>query len=147
MKCVYICFFIILVWTISMHVLQWILMKLGWVWWIVLRKYICLFRCWIFLSIFLLLSSSVSNAALRIWLQSLQWTPELIVQWQEFYDNASRYLFYGRAGEHSIEYMAEIPKYEDLKPSECKRTILNSALNQKSFVLLIFISFVIRTFF
>jgi len=68
-------------------------------------------------------SSSFSGGALTNWLLGLTWTSESISEWQEFYNNASRALTYGHAGEWNGQYLAELPKYEDLKPSECKRVM------------------------
>lgn len=90
-------------------------------------------------------SSSYSFSALRKWLLELQWTPESTLQWQEFYNNASRRVIFGVAGNFSYENLPQIPEYEDLKPLECKKIIISSAVDQKSFIFLILISFVITT--
>jgi hypothetical protein len=86
----------------------------------------------------------------------LKWTPESISQWQEFYNDAPRFLFAGRAGNFTYEYLPRLPAFEDFKPPECKggiptnSTILptsstvlptSSTIRQKSFVLFTLISF------
>jgi len=71
----------------------------------------------------------------------LKWTPESIRKWQEFYNNASRVIFSGASSNFSMETLPRLPKYEDLKPPNCKRGIPNSAIRQNSFVLLILLSF------
>ncbi len=88
-------------------------------------------------------SSSIGGGALRRWLSNLTWTPESISEWQEFYNNASRSLSIGRTGNRVTEYLPKLPEYKDLKPVECKRAIQNAAVQQKSFVLFILITFVI----
>ncbi len=110
-------------------------------------------------------SSSIGGGALIRWLSNLTWTPESISEWQEFYNNASRLLYIGRSANLMIEYLPKLPEYKDLKPVECKRAIQNTtlqpviqnttleqeiqnaALQQKSFVLFIFITFVITNVF
>jgi hypothetical protein len=77
------------------------------------------------------------------WLLDLKWTPELAVQWQEFYNNASRMLFYGTSGQIYNQILPALPRYQDLPAEVCQR----SAGHQRVFsTLLIFISFLIRIF-
>jgi hypothetical protein len=71
-----------------------------------------------------------------------KWTPEAIVQWQEFYNNASRLLIYGHAGNFSYETLPRIPKYKDLKPPECKRGIPSLAIRHNSLILFTLLSFI-----
>jgi hypothetical protein len=101
-------------------------------------------------SLFLLipiLKSSFNSETLREWLLNQTWTPESIAEWQEFYNNASRTIVFGRADNFNFDYLPKLPEYEDLKTSECKRVIINSAVGQNSFILLTFISFVITILF
>jgi hypothetical protein len=72
----------------------------------------------------------------------LTWTPESISQWQDFYNNAPRFLFAGRAGNFTFENLPRLPAFEDFKPPECKRGIpTSSTIRPKSFVLFTLISF------
>ena len=50
-------------------------------------------------------------------------------------------MYFGASGNFSVETLPKLPKYEDLKPPECKRGIPNSAIRQNSFILLTLISF------
>jgi hypothetical protein len=76
-----------------------------------------------------------------------KWTPESISKWQEFYNNAPRVVIYGLAGNFSYESLTKLPEYKDLKPSECKRDISNSAIRQNSLILFTLISFLMTRFF
>jgi hypothetical protein len=60
----------------------------------------------------------------------LKWTPESIQQWQEFYNDAPRVVIFGQTGNFSFENITKLPEFKDLKASECKRSILNSAIRQ-----------------
>ncbi len=95
---------------------------------------------------FSLFSSSYSDEAVQSWLLGLTWTPESIIEWQKFYNTASRGLGFGRTDNFGQELLPQLPEYEDLKPPECTRIIMSSASHQNSVVLLVFISF-IRIFF
>ena len=53
------------------------------------------------------------------WLLDLKWTPERAVQWQEFFNKASRLLIYGRGGHFQFETWPKLPEYNDLKPADC----------------------------
>jgi hypothetical protein len=89
----------------------------------------------------LVLRSSFNFTALQDWLLERKWTPESIVKWQEFYNDASRMIFSGASSNFSVETLSTLPKYEDLTPSKCKRGIPNSTIRQNSFILLTLISF------
>lgn len=84
-------------------------------------------------------SPSVNMTMLPMWLMERKWTPELIVEWQTFYNNASRFLIYGQSGNFSFEYLPHLPTYKDLKPAECKTRALSFATRQTSSFLLPFI--------
>jgi hypothetical protein len=80
----------------------------------------------------------------REWLLDLKWTPELAVQWQEFYNNAARTLRAGRAGQLHTQLLPALPRYQDLPSEKCQK----SAGHQRAFnILLIFISFFVRLFY
>src|ERR1700722_10305504 len=57
---------------------------------------------------------------LKKWLRNLEWTPESALKWQEFYNNASRYVIYGTDG-RQVEILPRLPKYEDLEPTQCNK--------------------------
>lgn len=60
-------------------------------------------------------------------MKRLKWTPELVVEWQRFYNDASRSV---QAGDFELINLTKIPEYEDLQPSKCNTNIPNSAMNQ-----------------
>ena len=65
-----------------------------------------------------------------------KWTPESVVEWQQFYNNASRLLIYGQSGNFSFEYLPHLPTYKDLKLAECKTRDSSFATRQTSSFLL-----------
>ncbi|CAF3853401.1 unnamed protein product [Rotaria sp. Silwood1] len=71
--------------------------------------------------------STFDDEQLGKWLKRLKWTPELVVEWQRFYNNASRSV---QAGDFELINLTKIPEYEDLQPSTCHTNIPNSAMNQ-----------------
>ncbi|CAF3053826.1 unnamed protein product [Rotaria sp. Silwood2] len=56
------------------------------------------------------------------WLMNINWTSQLVTQWQEFYNNASRLVLYG--GEANLQHLmlSRLQKYEDLKQKECNKS-------------------------
>ncbi|CAF2373598.1 unnamed protein product [Rotaria sp. Silwood2] len=84
--------------------------------------------------------SSLDYATLGKWLKELKWTSQSITEWQQFYNNAPRVVMVGRAGQFDYINLAKIPEYEDLKPTECKRGVPNSAIHQNAFILFTVIS-------
>ncbi len=79
--------------------------------------------------------------ALKQWLLNLTWTPELAVQWQEFYNTASRVLSYGRSGQFQTEILQTLPTYKDLQPDICPKS---NGYQQTFSVFLLFVSFLIK---
>jgi len=65
---------------------------------------------------------------LRQRLLDLKWTPESTREWQEFYNNASRFVFYGQSGNFSSENLPRLPQFKDLQPAECIRGIPSLAI-------------------
>ena len=61
--------------------------------------------------------------ALQNWLLQLQWTPELVADWQRFYDTAPRLVGSGRSGDHSLEMLSSLPNYEDVRTIPCRRAM------------------------
>ena len=76
---------------------------------------------------FLKQRSTFDNEQLREWLKRLKWTPELVVEWQRFFNEASRTV---QAGDFELINRTKIPKYEDLQPSTCNTNIYNSTMNE-----------------
>ncbi|CAF1430401.1 unnamed protein product, partial [Rotaria sordida] len=66
-------------------------------------------------------SSSFNDSKLMEWLLNLTWTSEQAVQWQEFYNIASRVLLYGASSNLQFKFMSGLPKYQDLKPVACTK--------------------------
>ncbi len=91
-------------------------------------------------SIFVL-RSSWNYAIFVDWLKKLTWTPESIQQWQEFYNDASRLLFFGGSSNFSFENLPRLPEFKDLKPPECKRGIPNSSIRPNSLIFFTLFSF------
>jgi hypothetical protein len=67
-------------------------------------------------------------------LLELKWTPESVKGWQEFYNNASRLVFFGKAGNFSYEVLPTLPKFRDLKPPPCKKGNASIPIHQNPFV-------------
>ncbi|CAF3650969.1 unnamed protein product [Rotaria sordida] len=84
---------------------------------------------------------SLDYATLRKWLKELKWTSQSIIEWQKFYNDASRVVLTGRAGNFDFIDLPKLPEDEDLKLTECKRSISNSAIHQTTFILFTLISF------
>jgi hypothetical protein len=94
---------------------------------------------------------------LKQWLLNITWTPELATEWQEFYNNASRAIDFGRSGHLEHEFFPTLPKYKDLQPLECEKqqtqdpvvtTIgYNLADRHKTFILLAFIPSIMKIIF
>ncbi|CAF3387948.1 unnamed protein product [Rotaria sp. Silwood1] len=84
--------------------------------------------------------SSLNYQALGKWLKELTWTPDSVIQWQEFYNDAPRVVMVGRAGNFDYINLTKIPEYEDLEPTKCKRGVPNSAIHKNVFILCTFIS-------
>jgi hypothetical protein len=94
---------------------------------------------------------------LKQWLLNITWTPELATEWQEFYNNASRAIDFGRSGHLEQEFFPTLPKYKDLQPLECEKqqtqdpvvtTIgYNLADRHKTFILLAFIPSIMKIIF
>jgi hypothetical protein len=94
----------------------------------------------LFLIAVVVLRSSLNWEKLREWLLEINWTSESKAEWQKFYDDAARLVISGSGDNTTFEIIPGLPKYEDLKPPECKRGIPNSAAHQNAFVFLTIVS-------
>jgi hypothetical protein len=74
----------------------------------------------------------LNYTALYFWLKDHQWTPESIIEWQEFYNNASRFAFYGAAGNYTVDILPHIPYYHDLTPPPCHKGIPPTTIHKNS---------------
>lgn len=74
----------------------------------------------------------MNYTALQTWLLERKWTQESIIEWQEFYNNASRFLFFGAAGNFSQETIPGIPPYKDLTPPPCHKGISPTTITENS---------------
>jgi hypothetical protein len=83
----------------------------------------------------------VDYSKLGEYILAQKWSPESIGKWQDFYNNASRYLVYGDGVKFSSEYLPRLPEFKDLKPAECKRSIPSLAIRQHSFAFFTLIPF------
>jgi hypothetical protein len=100
------------------------------------------------------LRSITDRKVLKQWLLNITWTPDLATKWQEFYNNASRAIYFGRSGHLEQEFLSTLPKYKDLEPPECEKqqtrdpvvtTVgYNLADHHKTFILLAFIPSIIK---
>jgi hypothetical protein len=82
-----------------------------------------------------------NDGNLAQWLLGLEWTPELAVQWQKFYNDAAHGTYYGGAGQFHYQSLYPLPTYTDLKSDTCSK----SAGYQQTFnVFLVFLSFLIK---
>ncbi|CAF2535600.1 unnamed protein product [Rotaria sp. Silwood2] len=64
-------------------------------------------------------SSSINDEQLKQWLLDRSWTSGLTIQWQNFYDRASRIVAYGRSEHFKSQILPVLPTYEDLKHEIC----------------------------
>ncbi|CAF0843332.1 unnamed protein product [Adineta ricciae] len=87
-------------------------------------------------------STNFDEDKFKDWLLNQKWTPERVIQWQNFYNNASRKLMYGEAANLQFENFAGLPTYKDLTPEKCRK---NSAIREHAFVLLILMPIVMKT--
>jgi hypothetical protein len=82
----------------------------------------------------------------------------LTTSWQEFYNNASRIVYFGKGKSAAIESFASLLKYEDIKPAQCTKreqnqinvvttADCNSAICQQTFIVLALIPFVMIKMF
>ncbi|CAF2078555.1 unnamed protein product [Rotaria magnacalcarata] len=79
---------------------------------------------------------SFNSGALIKWLTELEWTPDLVDQWQKFYNDAQRVVVSGSTSNITAMGLTKLPEYEDLKPTECKRNISNMATHPASLSML-----------
>jgi hypothetical protein len=94
-----------------------------------------------------------SGHGLTQWLLGLEWTPELAVQWQKFYNDAAHGTYYGGAGQFYYQSLYPLPTYTDLKSDTCSKSDIcskpdmcsnSSGYQQKFNVFLVFLSFLIK---
>ena len=82
---------------------------------------------------------------IRKWLLEREWTPEQVVQFQDFYHNTDRVAFLGAGDDLVFEYLPRLPTYEDLKEVECGISKPNAASHQPSGLLLPLLLSIIAT--
>ncbi len=82
-----------------------------------------------------------SGHGLTQWLLGLEWTPELAVQWQKFYNDTAHGTYYGGAGQLYYQPLYPLPTYTDLKSDTCSKS---SGYQQTFNVFLFFLSFLIK---
>jgi hypothetical protein len=76
------------------------------------------------------LNRPIDNIKLEQWLHNLTWTPESVVQWQEFYNKAPRLIIYDRGSHTDSEVLSVIPKYEDIKIEPCDKKDIHNSTDQ-----------------
>ncbi|CAF2918621.1 unnamed protein product [Rotaria sp. Silwood2] len=74
--------------------------------------------------------STFDYGKLGEWLKRLKWTPESVLQWQKFYNDAPRSVVAGLGDNFKWINLTKIPEYEDLKPVECKTDTSNFGIHQ-----------------
>ncbi|CAF3621213.1 unnamed protein product [Rotaria sp. Silwood1] len=57
------------------------------------------------------------------WIKSIEWTPTIAAQWQEFFNNAPRHIYYGLTENLSWEKF-DMPKYKDLETESCPMVLV-----------------------
>ncbi|CAF4341241.1 unnamed protein product [Rotaria sp. Silwood2] len=88
---------------------------------------------------------NINYEYLKQLLLSIKRTAELAEQWQEFYNNATRLVVFGRAEHLDSDILENLPKFENLKPVECrKEPIVNSATSNTIDFSLAFISYLLQ---
>lgn len=89
---------------------------------------------------------SLTESAFEHWLSTNKWTSESSVQFQKFFNNASRGLFTtdDEFGNYSI--IGPLPIYKDLEENQCDIDSNSSANHSVQSFVLIFVCFVIILF-
>jgi len=64
-------------------------------------------------------SSTINGDNLVDYVTSINWTSDLAIEWQTFYNDASRITYYGRSTSLNYKYYPEIPEYVDLPQENC----------------------------
>ncbi|CAF3465404.1 unnamed protein product [Rotaria socialis] len=75
-------------------------------------------------------SLPIDNIKLEQWLRNLTWTPKSVAQWQEFYNEAQRFIMYDRGSYMDFNVLPTIPKYEDLQVEPCNRKEIQHSNDQ-----------------
>lgn len=68
-----------------------------------------------------------NSGALYSWLARVQWTPEKIAEWQQFYNDAARFVVGTVPNNVIYVNLPTLPAYNDLMPDPCTRNIPNSS--------------------
>ena len=77
-------------------------------------------------------SPELNYTAIYYWLKHRTWTPEQVIEWQEFYNTASRWAFYGASGNFTTDLLPHIPQYHDLTPPPCHKGIPPTTIQKNS---------------
>ncbi len=64
-------------------------------------------------------SSALNGNNLGGYINNINWTSDLAIQWQNFYNTASRITFYGRSTNLNYTYLQNLPRYVDLQVENC----------------------------
>jgi hypothetical protein len=102
------------------------------------------------LFIYLINRSKFDFEHAKEWLLDIKWTPELVAQWQEYYNTAPRLSLFIRGGHFESEPLGILPKYQDLKPAFCANKPTGNAAAiclQKIYILLPFFLIFVKTMF
>ncbi|CAF3621444.1 unnamed protein product [Rotaria sp. Silwood1] len=75
------------------------------------------------------LSLNFNHEEFKQWLMNINWTSQLATQWQEFYNNASRFVLFNGPNNLEIITLVQLPKYEDFKQNECNRITIKSDMS------------------
>ncbi|CAM2728522.1 unnamed protein product [Rotaria socialis] len=64
-------------------------------------------------------STTSNHTELVDWINTIEWTPTLAAQWQEFYNHASRLVTYSIGNNSISETLDVLPKYKGLQKKSC----------------------------
>lgn len=86
---------------------------------------------------------SFTESAFEHWLSTNKWTSESSVQFQKFFNNASRGLYTVGDDFGNYSNIGPLPVYKDLKENQCDIDSNSSATHSIQSFVLMFVSFVI----
>ncbi len=64
-------------------------------------------------------SSALNAGNLQGYITNINWTADLAIEWQNFYNDAAHVTYYGRSTSISSTYFPQLPEYVDLPEENC----------------------------
>jgi hypothetical protein len=64
-------------------------------------------------------SSALTGDNLQGYITNINWTADLAIEWQNFYNDAAHITYYGRSTSINYTYFPQLPEYVDLPGENC----------------------------